>query len=157
MVRSRRKRPRAFFDESEQRAVVEAIEAAERRTSGEIRVHLEHHCPGGDAYERARELFEKLGMTATEARNGVLVYLATGDGQFAVLGDAGIDEKVEEGFWDDVVALMQERFRADDFAGGMTAGIRLVGEKLADHFPYAGDADDVNELSDEISFGRDTD
>jgi uncharacterized membrane protein len=153
MSPSRRKPPRKFFDAGEQRAIVEAIEAAERRTSGEIRVHLEHHCKGGDAYARARTVFEEIGMTATAERNGVLVYVATGDGVFAVIGDVGIHEQVGPAFWDDVVTHMQERFTAGDFALGMTEAITRIGHKLAAHFPYAGDAADVNELGDEISFG----
>lgn len=151
---ARHTRPRAFFDAGEQRAIVEAIEAAERRTSGEIRVHLEHHCKGGDAYERGRELFEQLGMTATAERNGVLVYLATGDGDFAVLGDRGIHEHVGPEFWDDVVAHMQECFRAGEFARGMTEAITRIGHQLSARFPYEGEATDVNELDDEISFGE---
>lgn len=154
MGEKRTKRPRAFFDAGEQRAIVEAIEAAERRTSAEIRVHLEHRCKGGDPYERGRELFEKLGMTATAERNGVLVYLATGDATFAVLGDLGIHEQVGPEFWDDVVARMQENFRAGAFARGMTEAIARIGHQLAAHFPYAGAGTDVNELSDEISFGE---
>ena len=151
MTSPRRKRPRSFLSEDERRAVVGAIESAERRTSGEIRVHLEHHCRGGDPYERARQLFEQLGMTATAARNGVLIYLATGDGLFAVIGDRGIHEQVGEDFWDDVVERMQARFRVDDFAGGLVEGIAMVGEKLATFFPHRDD--DVNELSDDISIG----
>ena len=34
----------------------------------------------------------------------------------------------------------------------LTAGITMAGEKLKEHFPYQ--SDDVNELSDEISFGK---
>jgi uncharacterized membrane protein len=147
----RRRRPKAFFDEEEERRIVGAIEAAEHATSGEIRVHLEHRCKGGDAYERGRKVFEELGMTATELRNGVLVYLATGDGVFSVLGDSGIHERVPEGFWDDVVELMTGHFANDDFAGGLVAGIERIGEKLAEFFPYAGDEADVNELPDELS------
>ena len=130
--------------------MVAAIGAAERRTSGEIRVHLEHRCPGGDPLARGRRVFERLGMTATEARNGVLIYVATGDRLFAVLGDRGIDEIVEDGFWDDVTAAMGERFRDDDFAGGLEEGILRISAKLAERFPYAGAAD-ANELPDEIS------
>jgi uncharacterized membrane protein len=147
----RSKRPRSFFTAEEAQAIVSAIGEAERDTSGEIRVHLEHRCPGGDAYQRGRRVFEELGMTATAARNGVLIYLATADRCFAVLGDKGIHEVVPDGFWDDVVAGMQSAFQADDFAGGMTHGIRRIGEKLAAFFPYAGDEHDVNELPDELS------
>jgi len=152
MNAGRRGRPKAFFDEQEQNAIVDAIVAAERATSGEIRVHLEHHCEAADAYERARGLFEKLGMTATEQRNGVLLYLATGDGVFALIGDRGIDAVVGAGFWDDVVAMLEARFRAGEFSGGITDAIARVGEKLSEFFPYAGDDSDINELDDDISY-----
>ena len=42
--------------------------------------------------DRAVELFEKLGMTATEKRNAVLVYLATEDRKYAIAGDKEIYE-----------------------------------------------------------------
>lgn len=155
MSAARRTRPKAFFDRDEERSIVAAIAAAEKQTSGEIRVHLEYRCPGGDPYERGREVFESLGMTATADRNGVLVYLATGDGVFSVLGDRGIHERVLKGFWDDVVQLMSEHFAGDDFAAGMAAGIARIGEKLAAFFPYAGDDADINELSDELSVDDD--
>jgi uncharacterized membrane protein len=88
--KARQGRPRAFFSPAEAKAIVAAIGAAEKETSGEIRLHLENRCKVGDAYERGRALFESLGMTATAQRNGVLIYLATSDRTFAVLGDTGI-------------------------------------------------------------------
>lgn len=145
-------RPRRFLLDAEQQAVIAAIGTAERRTSGEIRVHLERHCRGGDPLARGRQVFERLGLTATAARNGVLVYFAVVDRQFAVLGDEGIDRTVPAGFWDEVVAGMAQRFRAGDFAGGLVWGIEQVGERLAAVFPPRG-ATDVNELPDEISQG----
>ena len=108
----------------------------------------------GDVYERAVEDFEKLGMTETAERNGVLIYFATGDRKFCVLGDRGINERVPDGFWDDVVELMSAQFRRGSFLTGMTMGIGRIGEKLAQYFPYAGDDVDENELSDEISHGE---
>jgi uncharacterized membrane protein len=51
---------------------------------------------------------------------------------------------------------MTQHFREDDFAGGITAAIARIGEKLSTHFPFAGEAD-VNELPDDISFGDDAD
>ena len=92
-------------------------------------------------------------MTATAQRNGVLLYLAVADRLFAVLGDRGIHERVEEGFWDAVAARMSSRFREGDFAGGMIDAIEEIGRRLQEAFPYAGDEADVNELSDEISYG----
>ncbi|MFQ5693423.1 MAG: TPM domain-containing protein, partial [Nitrospinota bacterium] len=71
--------------------------------------------------------------------------------RFAILGDEGINRVVPENFWEDVKDLMAERFREGDFGGGMVQGIARVGEKLHEFFPWQ--SDDVNELSDEISFG----
>lgn len=146
----RSQRPRAFLSAAEQATVVAAIQTAERSTSGEIRVHLERHCKGGDPLARGREVFERLGLTATAARNGVLIYVAVVDRQFAVLGDEGIDRVVPAGYWDEIVAAMAERFRADDFAGGLQLAIGRIGAKLATSFPSLGAAD-RNELPDEIN------
>ncbi len=90
MGKARSDRPKKFFTEDEQKAIVAAIGAAELKTSGEIRVHIERDVPrkapaSGDAYLRAREMFAKLGMHATEARNGVLFYLATRSRRFVAL------------------------------------------------------------------------
>ena len=99
-----------FFTETEQQQIVEAIKNAEQQTSGEIRVHVEPDCKG-DPYQRAKGVFEKLGMHATELKNGVLFYVAYKDKKFAVLGDQGIHEKVTQHFWDNVKELMQAYFK----------------------------------------------
>ncbi len=147
--------PRRFFSEDEQARLRAAIAAAEKRTSGEIRLHLERNVPKrgaaqGDPYLRAREVFAKLGMHRTAERNGVLVYLATRARRFAVLGDEQLHQRVGEAFWNDIRDLMAGHFREDRFVEGMEGGIALVGEKLRDHFPHRDD--DVNELPDDISY-----
>ncbi len=150
--------PRKFFSRDEQQRIVASIQSAEQRTSGEIRFHVERDVPkggtaDGDPYLRARELFGKMEMHATGERNGVLVYLAVRARRFAIVGDEELHLRVGDGFWQDVAALMAARFAVDDFAGGIGEGIARIGEKLREHFPYQ--ADDANELSDEISYGDD--
>jgi uncharacterized membrane protein len=140
--------PDTFLTPAEETKVLEAIAEFERRTSGEIRVHLAASA-GADIMATARRVFEKLGMTATQERNGVLFFVAVEKHRFAVIGDAGIDQVVPDGFWDVVVDHVRERFRAQDVAGGLITGIHMAGKALAEHFPVA--PDDVNELPDEIS------
>ncbi len=142
---------RKYFSEKDKLQITNAIQAAELNTSGEIRVHIEMHCRG-DVLDRAATVFEKLAMQKTELRNGVLFYLAIRDHRFAILGDAGINQKVPENFWEDIKKEMAAYFREGDFSGGLSAGILRAGEQLKEHFPYQ--KDDVNELSDEISFGE---
>ena len=160
MTHKRSDIPRRFFSKDEQRRIVSAVETAELNTSGEIRLHLERDVPtdepiAGDAYRQARQVFARLGMHATEAHNGVLVYLAVRSRRFAVVGDEALHTKVGDAFWTDVVENMRQHFAQDLFAEGLAAGIIQIGEKLREHFPYQ--ADDVNELPDEISYNDTTD
>jgi uncharacterized membrane protein len=140
-----------LFTDQEKETIVKAVKTAELSTSGEIRVHVERTCPE-DVLDRAAFIFEKLKMHRTELRNGVLFYLSVGDHQMAVLGDAGINAKVPEGFWDEIKETMLILFRQGELAGGLARGIIMAGEQLKAFFPFQ--SDDVNELSDEISFGK---
>ncbi len=140
----------SFLDKESQRRVVEAIGVAEKCTSGEIRVHVEPTCKCGNPYERAVEVFNKLEMYATEARNGVLIYVAYKSRKFAIIGDEGINRKVGINFWVGEKDILAEYLKAGQVADGLCEVIKMIGENLSKHFPYQ--KDDVNELSDEISY-----
>lgn len=143
--------PKDTLTEEEKKSIVAAIREAELNTSGEIRVHLENHCKK-DVLDRAAEVFATLHMHETELRNGVLFYLAMKDHRLAILGDKGINNKVPEHFWEDIRDLMISRFKEGKYAEGLAEGIRMAGQQLKSHFPYQ--ADDRNELSDDISFNK---
>lgn len=141
--------PAFFFSRKEKKQILIAVQEAEKNTSGEIRVHLEYKTRG-PVYGHAQKVFQRIGMTKTSERNGVLIFLATHDKKFAVLGDVGINEKVSEGFWNEVVQIMQEHFKRDKFAEGISEAVLCIGEKLKAYFPYQ--ANDKNELPDGISY-----
>jgi uncharacterized membrane protein len=141
----------AFFTKEQQSLILAAVKEAEENTSGEIRVHIETTC-AEDVLDRAAWIFGKLGMHKTAERNGVLFYLAVEDKKFAVIGDAGINAKVPEGFWDGIKEHLRKEFSAGRFTEGLSAGIIQAGSQLKSHFPHQ--KDDVNELSDEISFDK---
>lgn len=140
-----------IFTQEEQDLIEQAIKQAEKETSGEIRVHIETNCKG-NVLDRAAQVFSKLEMHKTEARNGVLFYLAQHDHKFAVIGDAGINAVVHTNFWDDIKIKMQYKFRGGHFVEGLVDGIAMAGEKLKLNFPWT--EADRNELSDKISFGE---
>ena len=140
-----------YFTEENKLQITNAIRVAEDNTSGEIRVHVEKHCKS-DVLDRAAYIFDKLEMQKTKLRNGVLFYLAIEDRKFAILGDAGINQKVPENFWEEIKENVIASFKEGQFAEGLSKGIIKAGEQLKAHFPHQDD--DVNELSDEISFGE---
>lgn len=139
----------SFFSEAQKAAIKRAVMDAELDTSGEIRVHIENECEG-DVLDRAAFVFNKLNMHKTKLRNGVLFYLAVKNRKFAIIGDAGINQKVPENFWDNTKQILLNHFRKEEFAEGLIKGILMAGEQLKAHFPYQ--KNDVNELSDDISF-----
>lgn len=138
----------AFLSSSDEIAVVEAINEAEKNTSGEIRIHIENHSEK-PPLDRAKEVFFELKMNETQARNGVLFYIGVADHSFAILGDEGIDKVVEADFWDCTKNVVIENFKAGKFREGLVEGIKNAGEKLKVHFPF--NSGDENELSNEIS------
>ena len=142
---------RKFFITEDIEAVTQAIKEAEKETSGEIRVHIEEFCPKKNVLDRAAKVFADLKIHKTELRNGVLIYLAFRDKKFAIIGDKGINKKVEPDFWDAVRDIMQEHFRRSEFTLGLVHAIQQAGIQLKKYFPYQ--KDDINELSDEVSFG----
>ena len=133
-------------------SIREAIERAERQTSGEIAVSVSPVF-WGDVEKAARKAFARLGMTRTRLHNGVLFFVVPSRRRFVVLGDSGIHDKVGQEFWTGVASRLSECFRAGDFTEGLVRGIAEVGKQLAAHFPYDRDGD-VNELPDEVDFGE---
>ena len=139
----------AIFNEQEQQLIREAVESAERFTSGEIRICVEKTC-NEPVLDRAANYFKKLGMDKTAKRNGVLIYVATQDHQFGIIGDAGINQVVPHDFWDSTKEAMLGHFKNQDLVGGIITGVKLAGEQLQTFFPYHDS--DVNELPNDISF-----
>jgi len=127
--------------------VVAAIAAAEQQTSGEIRVVLTQH-RAADAVGAAQRHFERLGMTQTAARNGVLIFLAPRSRTFAVIGDTAVHEKCGDAFWRLLTAAMTLHFQRGEFTEGLVHAVEHAGKLLAEQFPRA--TDDQDELPNSI-------
>ena len=132
------------------RSLIEkAIKRAERRTSGEIRVHIQPTTRAAEVRTVAERTFVRLGMTKTDLRNGVLLFVACEEQRFVILGDSGIDEKVPAGFWDDIAARLTVRFKSGEYTDGIVDAIHSAGEELKHFFPR--EKHDRNELTNDIS------
>jgi uncharacterized membrane protein len=129
-----------------------AIEEAERRTSGEIRVSVSRFF-WGRLEPVAWRAFHRLGVSGTKDRNGILFFIVPARRKFVILGDEGIHARVGQEFWEALAAAMSRDFKNGDFTAGLERGIEEVGRRLAAHFPY-DPATDRNELPDDIDFGK---
>ncbi len=141
---------RDFFTDSQIDRLKASIAEAEMLTNGEIRIHLEGRTDGMPVLERAAAVFGELEMEKTEARTGVLFYLAVEDRTFAILGDTGIDAATPDDFWEEIKNAMRRHFVKGEFCEGLQEGIMMAGQALQAHFPKL--PGNQNELSNEISF-----
>lgn len=137
-----------FLATIDQERIVQAICTAEEKTSGEIRVHIQPKAHG-EIRNVAERTFERLGMTKTDLRNGVLLFIAAEEQRFVILGDRGINDKVPAGFWDEIAAKLTIHFKNREFTDGIVEAIHSAGEELRHYFPRA--EGDVNELTNEIN------
>lgn len=142
--------PQRIFTSAQEEEIVAAIRSFERRTSGEMRVHVEHRLRR-PPFDEAVRVFEALEMQHTQARNGVLILLAPDQKAFSIFGDVGINEVTSDTFWEETCAAMKPFFAKGEYVQGLITGIAIAGEALAEHFPWQ--EGDVNELPDEISYG----
>jgi uncharacterized membrane protein len=141
-----------FFTVEQRQLMVDAIQKAEKNTSGEVRIFIESKCKFVDPVDRAKEIFFSLKMENTKDRNAVLLYLALDDHQLALFADEGIYQRLGKQYWNDEVKKIISAFTKDDYTGGICLIVEDIGEALQAEFPYA--SSDKNELPDEIIFGN---
>lgn len=141
-------RAKEFLSKLQQSEIAAAIREAEQKTSGEIRVFVSRKTVD-DSIAAATAEFERLGMTRTRQRNGVLIYVAPRSQKFAVLGDEAVHQRCGAEFWKTLAAQMEEQFRNQEFTRGIVLAVNKAGDLLAKEFPRR--ADDRNELPDKVA------
>jgi uncharacterized membrane protein len=141
-----------LFSAADKLRIRTAIEKAESKTSGEIRIHVESH-PAEDVLLQAREWFARLELHNTKDRNGILLYLNLHARKVAVWGDEGIHARVQQAYWDDVIRQMIPLLKQSATVEALCLAVREIGDTLAIYFPHTG-ASDENELSDDISLSE---
>ncbi|MCP4005600.1 MAG: hypothetical protein GY725_15530 [bacterium] len=138
-----------FLTECEAEQVASAIDAAERRTAGEIKVVVTRHC-WTSLERKAAQIIEQHGLDQTAERAAVLILIVAANRELIIRGDTGIHAEVGQEFWDDVRDVMVDAFSQGAYARGMCDGIELIADRLAAAFP-AGETT-RNELSNEIAY-----
>lgn len=148
----------SVFPEEAMARIAAAIDAGERRHTGEVCFAVESALPVSavlrklPARARAERAFERLRVWDTHANNGVLLYLLLADHRIEVVADRGLRGKVTDDQWRGVCQLMEERLRAGDAADAVVRGVEAVSGLLAGHFPQGPDAVGEDELPNQPRF-----
>ena len=131
-------------------AISDAIGDIENQTRAELRVHASTSKKTGDPVQEAFKKFHDLGMHKTQERNGILLWINTSKREFAIVGDEGINAKVEPDFWEKVKTEMFDLFREGNPTLAVLYGLQRAGNRLAVEYP-ANSEHNPNELDNSVS------
>ena len=130
-------------------SLVEAIQTAESKSTGEIRIHIDSNTEDEIA-KKAFDVFKSLGMDKTKERNAVLFHVNFEQQYLTIIGDEGIHDKVQQYFWDQLHDKTTQEFSKGNFYNGLKNAVLETGSELKKFFPFSGE--NYNELPDEITF-----
>ena len=87
------------------------------------------------AHAEAMRQFDLQGIARTEHRTGVLIFASAAERYVEVVADAGINDRVSSGVWDDAVQALVSAVKDGRPGDGFVAAIERCGAILAEHFP----------------------
>ncbi len=130
--------------------ISDSIGEIEKFTRAELRVHATTSKEDVDPMASAIQKFHDLGMHNTQERNGILLWVNTQRREFAIVGDEGINSKVEPDFWEKVKSEMADLFREGNPTLAILHGLERAGNRLTLEYPATGNPN-PNELDNTVS------
>jgi uncharacterized membrane protein len=115
--------------------ILKALRFVEKKSTGEVRVHVSRDRFEKDPMNTALRLFEEYSMTRTTNRNAILVYLNRATRKFAILADEGIHRAVGQKYWDLLAANFGEDLQSTHFENAIALLVFSVGTTLAKKYP----------------------
>jgi putative membrane protein len=101
--------------------------------------------------ERAVRAFYEKGLYRTKDETGILIFISIFEHKVWILGDRGINARIPADSWGELVQILVAGIKNGRAADALCEVISRCGAALATHFPRQ--ADDMNELRDEINIG----
>lgn len=98
---------------------------------------------------KARDVFLQEEIFNTVERTGILIYISELEQEVVVLGDSGINARIREHDWQEIVNTILQGIKKDTPAQGIIAAVNLCKSLLLEHGFVVRD-DDTNELTDDI-------
>ncbi len=105
----------------------------------EIRQEVEEHAVTSFFQEQLYETREK---------NGILIFISVFEHHAVILGDSGINERIDPGSWQEMINHIITGIKNNRQCDAICEVIEEIGRTLQSHFPIQ--ADDENELHDLI-------
>jgi putative membrane protein len=102
--------------------------------------------------QRSREAFVSEEVFRTRDRTGILLFISLLEHRVTVLGDAGINARVEPSAWEDIVQRVVDGIMKGKAVDGLVAAIQSCGVLLEKHGVNIR-PDDRNELDDSLRKG----
>lgn len=109
---------------------------------------ISHHRADSAVRDRAILSFYEKGLHRTKNETGILIFISLLERRVWMLGDKGINEKIEPDFWGSLVMELTNGIRDGRALDALCAVIAKCGAELVRHFP--GTPDDTNELPDDV-------
>lgn len=103
--------------------------------------------------EKALVSFVEQGLHETRDKTGILILISLFERRVQVLADSGINAKVPEHTWDEIVEMIIAGLKSDDACNAVCKAVERCGSLLETNFPIKHD--DTNELPNLIIEGRD--
>lgn len=94
--------------------------------------------------EKALVSFLEQGLHETRDRTGILILISLFEHRVQILADSGINEKVPENTWDEIVATIIAGLKSGDTCHAVCQAIERCGNLLEENFPRKDD--DTDEL-----------
>ncbi|MDO5615871.1 MAG: TPM domain-containing protein [Cruoricaptor ignavus] len=138
-----------FLTDTEMADLVTAIQIAETKSSGEIRVHIDSNTQYDNA-KVAFEVFNALCKDKTAEKNAVLFHINFEQRYLTIIGDEGIHKHVCQSFWNRLHDEITSEFSLGNYHSALKNAILETGRELKKYFPIVGE--NHNELPNEITF-----
>lgn len=100
------------------------------------------------ASNNAKRQFLAHGIHGTKHRSGILLFVSLAEHYAEVVADAGINEKVEQEDWDEIVGQLTAYAAKDELGNGFVKAIEMSGALLIKHFPP--ESEPHNDLDDRL-------
>jgi len=88
------------------------------------------------------------GVYKTKSKTGILIYISILEKEVIVIGDEGINLKIPNNSWDNLISKIVNGIKTNNLANGIIFGLKEADKLLKEHFPIKGEY--INEIKQSL-------